>query len=131
MKYTALSLFVIGVASVNAGTVATFSSGSSSNNGQVGLVNGQGANTQVLPAGSAKAIAAQGGATASGASITGGWAVGAQANRNWEAQCDEENLEACHHDIHIGAAGQGASGDAVSNQYIVAAGEQVIPAQII
>ena len=33
--------------------------------------------------------------------------------------------------INVGPAGSGASGAAISNTYIVAAGEQVIPAQII
>jgi len=33
--------------------------------------------------------------------------------------------------INVGPAGEGASGAAISNTYVVAAGEQVIPAQII
>jgi hypothetical protein len=52
-------------------------------------------------------------------------------NSNWHAQCDEDNLEECHHDIHVGPASSGASGSAITNTYVVAAGEQVIPAQII
>jgi len=70
MKYTALTLFVIGVATVNAGTVVTHTSGSSngaSNASQLGLVNGLGATTALSAAGSARLIAAQGGLTASGA----------------------------------------------------------------
>ena len=127
MKYTALSLFVIGV--VNAGTMHTSTSSSGSSNGAaLPLVNNQGAVFAVNPAGSAQAIAAQGGATASGSSVNG-W-VNHHSN-DWAAQCDEDDLEECHHDIHIGNAGPGASGDAVSHQVIVAAGEQVIPAQVI
>ena len=78
------------------------------------------------PAGSAKAIAAQGG------SVAGGVASSSSAHSHgWEAECEDGDLEECHHAIHIQNAGSGASGDAISNQYIVAAGEQVIPAQII
>lgn len=60
MKYTALSLFVIGVASVNAGSVTSYSSTSGANAGnqQVGLASGQGANFALQSSGSASFIAA-------------------------------------------------------------------------
>jgi hypothetical protein len=72
MKTIALSLFVIGVATVNAGTVTTSSSSSGSGNN----VNNAFANLQ--PSGSAQLIAAQGGSVAGGVS-TNGW--GNQANQ--------------------------------------------------
>jgi hypothetical protein len=134
---SALSLFVIGVASVNAGVVKQeyVTSGTGANNVQtssnLGPVSGSGVTTHLLPSGSAEAIAKSGGVAASNSALVGGWSAGASRNRDWEAQCDEDNLEECHHDIHIGAAGSGASGNAISNEYIVAAGEQVIPAQVI
>ncbi len=114
MKYAALSLFVIGVA--NAGTVVTHSSGSGAvNNNQFGAIN-----TPILGSGQAAQLAA-------GA----GWSGNQAHSSNWQAQCDEDSLHECAHDIHVGPAGEGASGNAISNTYIVAAGEQVIPAQII
>lgn len=126
---SALSLFVIGVATVNAGSVLVSSSGSSSAAGSaLGLVSGASQQMPILSSGSAPVIAAQGGASASGSS-TGGWT--GPHDHAWEADCDDEHLEECHHDVHIGNAGTGASGNTVSNQYIVAAGQQVIPAQVI
>lgn len=110
MKNITLSLFVLGVAVANAGSVTTSSSSSGSSSGAA-LVNGQGAVTSLQAAGSAAAIAAQGGSVAGGSSVNG------QSHRShgWEAECDDGSLEECHHDIHIQNAGQGASGDAVSN----------------
>lgn len=98
MKNIALSLFVIGVASVNAGSSVTSSSSSGSASG-AGLVNGSGALTQLQAAGSARLIAAQGGTVAGGVSSQG-W--GARNNGDFGADCDDEDLEVCHHDIHIG-----------------------------
>ena len=131
MKYTALSLFVIGVATVNAGTVTTYSSTSGANAGnqQVGLASGNGATFGLQSSGSAQVIAHGQGAAAGGSSSQGWNSV--SGNTDWEALCDEDQLEECHHNIHLGAAGSGASGDAVSNTVIIAAGEQVIPAQVI
>lgn len=117
MKYAALSLFVIGVA--NAGTVTTTSSGSgsSANNMKFGAIG-----TPMLGSGQAAQLA----------NSQHGWSNNqAPRSNNWQAQCDEENLHECLHDIHTGPAGEGVSGNAISNTYIVAAGEQVIPAQII
>lgn len=110
MKQIALTLFVLGVATVNAGSVVTQSSSSGSSSGSA-LVNGAGAVTSLSAAGSAAAIAAQGGQAAGGSSVSGA----SHRAHGWEAQCDDGDLEECHHDIHIQNAGQGASGDAVSN----------------
>ena len=109
MKNITLSLFVLGVAVANAGSVTTSSSSSGSNSGA--LANGVGAVTVLQPAGSAAAIAAQGGSVAGGLGPIGK----SHRSHGWEAECDEDNLEECHHDIHIQNAGSGASGDAISN----------------
>ena len=109
MKNITLSLFVLGVAVANAGTVTSSSSSSGSNSGA--LANGVGAVIALQPAGSAAAIAAQGGAVAGGNSLSSG----SHRSHGWEAQCDDGDLEECHHDIHIQNAGSGASGDAISN----------------
>lgn len=82
-----------------------------------------------MSSGQASVIAAQGGAAAGGSSSQGWNSV--SGNADWQALCDEDELEECHHNIHIGAAGSGASGDASTSTYVVAAGEQVIPAQVI
>ena len=111
MKNITLSLFVLGVAVANAGTVISSSSSSGSNNSG-DLAQGIGAVTVLQPAGSAAAIAAQGGSVARGQGALSG---AHHRHHGWEAECDEEDLEECHHDIHIQNAGSGASGDAVSN----------------
>lgn len=56
MKYTALSLLVIGVASVNAGTVTT--SSSSSGSGSASLNNYGAIGTTLLASGQAKQVGA-------------------------------------------------------------------------
>jgi hypothetical protein len=117
MKNIALSLFVLGVVSVNAGTTTTSTSGSST-----GPAAGTAALFPLIPAGEASVIAAQGGTTAGGIA-TNGWGVGAHHSDAWEELCDDQNIDACHHSINIAPAGSGASGDVISNQYIVAAGE--------
>lgn len=70
MKYTALSLFVIGVASVNAGTVVSTSSSSGSSVGNT--VNFGSTSTPLLGSGNAQHIAAAQG-TAAGAGAMNGW----------------------------------------------------------
>ena len=95
MKNITLSLFVLGVAVANAGTVVSSSSSSGSNTGA--LANGVGATIPLQAAGSAQAIAAQGGSVAGGSSASGS----SHRHHGWEAECDEDNLEECHHDIHI------------------------------
>lgn len=117
MKYVALSLFVIGVA--NAGQVITHTqaSGAVANN-QFGEVN-----TPILASGQAAQMVGH-----VGSAVNAGWNANQQRSTNWQAQCDEESLHECEHDIHVGPAGPGVSGNAISNTYIVAAGEQVIPA---
>lgn len=105
MKYAALSLLVIGVA--NAGTVTSTSSGSGAAANHFGAIN-----TPILGSGQAVHLAAGQGASATNA-----------RSNNWQAQCDEDELHECVHDIHVGPAGEGASGNAISNTYIVAAGE--------
>lgn len=110
MKNITLSLFVLGAAVANAGVISSSTTSSGSNSGSA-LANGQGAVISLQAAGSAANIAAQGGAVAGGSSVHGA----SHRNHGWEADCDDENLEECHHDIHIQNAGQGASGDAVSN----------------
>lgn len=66
MKYTALTLLVIGVATVNAGTVVSTSSSSGASNNNA-LVNKQGAVFSELASGQAQHVAAQGGVAAGGA----------------------------------------------------------------
>lgn len=129
MKYTALTLIVIGVATVNAGTVVSSSSSSGANQNS-GLVGKQGAVFSELASGQAQNVANKGGMASGGAQLQG-WNADKQRNSNWQAQCDEDNLEECHHDVRVGPAGQGVSGNAVSSRYVVGAGQQVIPAQII
>lgn len=71
MKYTALSLFVLGVA--NAGSVTSYTSGSGAGalNQNVALANGQGAAFGVQQTGQARFMAAGQGAAAGGASSQG------------------------------------------------------------
>lgn len=120
MKIAALSLFVIGVA--NAGQVVTHTQSTGAvANAPYGTVQ-----TPILGSGQA---AQQVGHV--GAAVNAGWNANQKRSTQWQAQCDEDSLHECSHDIHVGPAGEGVSGNAVSNTYIVAAGEQVIPAQII
>lgn len=101
MKNIAISLFVLGVVSVNAGTVTTTSSGSSS--GPSGV-----------PATASGALAASGFAAIVGnPQFASADCFDQGHNQNWggaECEWDDE----CHNDVHIGHAGEGASGSAVS-----------------
>jgi hypothetical protein len=125
MNKLAISLCVLGFVTVNAASSTTTTSGSFSG-------------IPAATAGQAMAAAAPllaGGDQPWSSSTAGLHACvdNGRASGDWwhdEAGCEDLSNDDCENRIHIGRAGMGASGSAVSQSVLVSQGEVVIPAQV-